>query len=48
MTNRNPASLDEARAFVAHVQSLFIPWNIPDRGPGLRQLAWAGQASAMR
>jgi nuclear transport factor 2 (NTF2) superfamily protein len=29
MTGRNPQTLDEARAFVAHVQSLFMPWNIP-------------------
>jgi nuclear transport factor 2 (NTF2) superfamily protein len=29
MTGRNPATFDEARAFVAHVQSLFMPWNIP-------------------
>ena len=25
----NPRTVDEARAFVAHVESLFIPWNIP-------------------
>jgi nuclear transport factor 2 (NTF2) superfamily protein len=29
MTDRNPATIEEARAFVAHVQSLFMPWNIP-------------------
>jgi nuclear transport factor 2 (NTF2) superfamily protein len=29
MPNRNPATLDEARAFVAQVESLFMPWNIP-------------------
>ena len=29
MPSRNPQTLDEARAFVAHVQSLFMPWNIP-------------------
>jgi hypothetical protein len=29
MTGCNPQTLDEARAFVAHVQSLFMPWNIP-------------------
>ena len=28
MTDRNPVTLDEARAFVAHVESLFMPWNI--------------------
>ena len=28
MTGRNPQTIDEARAFVAHVQSLFMPWNI--------------------
>ena len=26
---RNPHTVDEARAFVAHVQSLFMPWNVP-------------------
>ena len=29
MTGRNPATVEEARAFVAHVESLFMPWNIP-------------------
>jgi nuclear transport factor 2 (NTF2) superfamily protein len=29
MTGCNPKTLDEARAFVAHVESLFLPWNIP-------------------
>ena len=29
MTGRNPQTLDEARAFVARVESLFMPWNIP-------------------
>jgi len=29
MAGRNPQTLDEARAFVAHVQSLFMPWDIP-------------------
>ena len=29
MTGRNPQTLDEARAFVAQVQSLFMPWDIP-------------------
>src|SRR5579885_2983231 len=29
MTGRNPKTIDEARAFVAHVESLFMPWNIP-------------------
>ncbi|HEX3537170.1 MAG TPA: nuclear transport factor 2 family protein [Stellaceae bacterium] len=28
MTGRNPQTIDEARAFVAHVESLFRPWNI--------------------
>ena len=27
--NRNPQTVDEARAFVAQVQSLFMPWDIP-------------------
>jgi nuclear transport factor 2 (NTF2) superfamily protein len=26
--DRNPRTSDEARAFVAHVESLFMPWNI--------------------
>ena len=26
---RNPGSVDEARAFVARVESLFMPWNVP-------------------
>ena len=26
--NRNPRTSEEARAFVAHVESLFMPWNI--------------------
>ena len=25
---RNPPTTEEARAFVAHVESLFMPWNI--------------------
>jgi len=29
MTNRNPSTIEEARAFVAHVESLFMPWDIP-------------------
>ena len=29
MTDRNPQTIDEARAFVAQVQSLFMPWDIP-------------------
>jgi nuclear transport factor 2 (NTF2) superfamily protein len=29
MADRNPQTIDEARAFVAQVQSLFMPWNIP-------------------
>jgi nuclear transport factor 2 (NTF2) superfamily protein len=29
MTGRNPQTVDEARVFVAHVESLFMPWNIP-------------------
>jgi nuclear transport factor 2 (NTF2) superfamily protein len=28
MSERNPRTLDEARAFVAHVETLFMPWNI--------------------
>ena len=28
MTGRNPQTIDEARAFVAHVESLFMPWNL--------------------
>jgi nuclear transport factor 2 (NTF2) superfamily protein len=26
---RNPRTVDEARAFVARVESLFMPWNVP-------------------
>jgi uncharacterized membrane protein/nuclear transport factor 2 (NTF2) superfamily protein len=26
--NRNPRTMEEARAFVAHVESLFMPWNV--------------------
>jgi len=26
---RNPCTVEEAQAFVAHVQSLFMPWNVP-------------------
>src|SRR5437870_7379066 len=29
MAERNPQTIEEARAFVAHVQSLFMPWDIP-------------------
>src|SRR5947209_6602032 len=29
MACRNPQTIEEARAFVAHVESLFMPWNIP-------------------
>ena len=29
MTDRNPQTIEEARAFVAQVQSLFMPWDIP-------------------
>ena len=28
MTGRNPQTIDEARAFVAQVESLFMPWNL--------------------
>src|SRR5262249_14970866 len=28
MAGRNPQTMDEARAFVARVESLFMPWNI--------------------
>lgn len=29
MSGRNPQTVEEARAFVAHVEGLFMPWNIP-------------------
>src|SRR5437763_14776400 len=29
MTERNPQTVEEARGFVAHVESLFMPCNIP-------------------
>jgi nuclear transport factor 2 (NTF2) superfamily protein len=28
MPGHNPRTVEEARAFVAHVESLFMPWNI--------------------
>src|SRR5215472_14114852 len=28
MPDSNPRTIEEAQAFVAHVQSLFMPWNI--------------------
>lgn len=28
MADHNPRTEDEARAFVAHVESLFMPWNL--------------------
>jgi nuclear transport factor 2 (NTF2) superfamily protein len=28
-TDRNPVTIEEARAFVARVESLFMPWDIP-------------------
>jgi nuclear transport factor 2 (NTF2) superfamily protein len=28
MTGRNPRTIEEATAFVAYVESLFMPWNI--------------------
>jgi nuclear transport factor 2 (NTF2) superfamily protein len=29
MADRSPRTIEEARAFVAHVESLFMPWDIP-------------------
>src|SRR5437588_11115815 len=29
MADRNPQTVEEARAFVGQVESLFMPWNIP-------------------
>ena len=29
MVDRNPQTIDEAREFVARVESLFMPWNTP-------------------
>jgi nuclear transport factor 2 (NTF2) superfamily protein len=29
MPDRNPRTVEEARTFVARVESLFVPWNIP-------------------
>jgi nuclear transport factor 2 (NTF2) superfamily protein len=29
MADRNPRTVEEARAFVAQVESLFMPWDIP-------------------
>jgi nuclear transport factor 2 (NTF2) superfamily protein len=28
VVGRNPRTIDEARAFVKHVESLFMPWNV--------------------
>jgi nuclear transport factor 2 (NTF2) superfamily protein len=28
MSGQNPRTVEEARAFVAHVEALFMPWNI--------------------
>src|SRR5436305_6607576 len=28
MSGRNPQTIEEARGFVAHVESLFMPWNL--------------------
>jgi nuclear transport factor 2 (NTF2) superfamily protein len=28
VAGRNPQTIDEARAFVAHVESLFMPWDL--------------------
>lgn len=28
-SNRNPRTIEEARTLVAHVESLFMPWDIP-------------------
>ena len=28
-SNRNPGTVEEARVFVARVEALFMPWNIP-------------------
>jgi nuclear transport factor 2 (NTF2) superfamily protein len=36
MADRNPTTAEEARAFVAHVESLFMPWNIPGLLAGFR------------
>ena len=30
MADRNPCTIEEARAFVTHVESLFMPWDIPE------------------
>jgi nuclear transport factor 2 (NTF2) superfamily protein len=35
--NRNPRTLEEARALVAHVESLFMPWNIDALVDGFTQ-----------
>jgi len=29
MADRNPQTIEEARAFVAQVEALFMPWDIP-------------------
>ncbi len=37
MAGRNPQTVEEARAFVAHVESLFMPWNIDGWLAGLTE-----------
>ena len=39
MPGRNPHTVEEARAFVAHVQSLFMPWDIEASSPALPRIA---------
>jgi nuclear transport factor 2 (NTF2) superfamily protein len=34
---RNPRTLDEARAFVKHVESLFMPWNLDALAAGFTE-----------
>ena len=34
---RNPATREEARAFVKHVESLFMPWNVEALVAGFTQ-----------
>jgi nuclear transport factor 2 (NTF2) superfamily protein len=35
--NRNPRTVEEARAFVSHVESLFMPWNIDALADGFTE-----------
>jgi nuclear transport factor 2 (NTF2) superfamily protein len=37
VTGRNPETVEEARAFVKHVESLFMPWNLDGLADGFTE-----------